>query len=145
MSRAIKQRDSHKCQFPGCCQTRNLQIHHIKHWADSGETSLENGVTICAFHHMLLHEGGYSIERTEHSEPQLDEQFEQQCHHGDVAQFEFEKQLRADRSLFDAKRQLMPQRYRVLEGKGRKVSHYTRSSIHPTRIECREAVGWYVR
>jgi len=47
MERAIKDRDQH-CVWPGCTQSRHLHIHHIKHWADGGATSVEtlNGLTI---------------------------------------------------------------------------------------------------
>jgi len=31
--------------------------HHVKHWAQGGETSLCNLVSLCRFHHRLLHEG----------------------------------------------------------------------------------------
>ncbi|MBP9116357.1 MAG: HNH endonuclease, partial [Acidimicrobiia bacterium] len=29
--------------------------HHIKHWIDGGETSIENLVLICRHHHRKLH------------------------------------------------------------------------------------------
>ncbi len=60
--RAIVARDRH-CQFPGCTQHHHLQIHHIDHWANGGETSVENGICLCHHHHALVHEGGYIIER----------------------------------------------------------------------------------
>jgi hypothetical protein len=31
--------------------------HHVQHWAQGGETSLSNLVSLCRFHHRLLHEG----------------------------------------------------------------------------------------
>jgi hypothetical protein len=31
--------------------------HHVQHWAQGGETKLSNLVTLCRFHHRLLHEG----------------------------------------------------------------------------------------
>ena len=62
MSRAIVARDCH-CQFPGCSARRHLHIHHIKYWADGGETSIDNGVTLCGFHHRLVHERQYVVER----------------------------------------------------------------------------------
>ena len=37
--------------------------HHIQHWANGGETSLENLTLLCTYHHRLLHEGGFSIGR----------------------------------------------------------------------------------
>jgi hypothetical protein len=63
VSRAIKHRDGH-CQFPGCCGTRHLQLHHLKHWADGGETSVQNGAALCGFHHRLMHERRYTMEKT---------------------------------------------------------------------------------
>jgi len=46
MSRALEIRDG-GCQFPGCCESRYVEGHHIKHWADGGETKLDNLVTLC--------------------------------------------------------------------------------------------------
>lgn len=51
------------CRFPGCTHTRFLHGHHIQHWAQQGETSLENLVTLCSFHHTLVHEGGFTVAR----------------------------------------------------------------------------------
>ncbi len=62
MRRAILTRDRH-CQFPGCHSHRFLQIHHIQHWADGGETSVDNGVCLCQFHHQLIHSGQFEIRR----------------------------------------------------------------------------------
>ncbi len=47
----------------GCTHEQFLHAHHIQHWSRQGETSLTNLVTICSFHHTLLHEGGYSVRR----------------------------------------------------------------------------------
>lgn len=63
ISRAIHARDCH-CQFPGCSATRHLHLHHLKHWADGGETSVDGGVALCGFHHRLIHERRYSVEKT---------------------------------------------------------------------------------
>lgn len=49
------------CRFPGCDRSRFVHAHHIKHWADGGETSLDNLVTLCFEHHRLVHEGGYGV------------------------------------------------------------------------------------
>ena len=61
--RALERRDG-GCRFPGCTAHRFVDGHHIRHWADGGETSLENLVLVCGHHHRLLHEGGYHVERT---------------------------------------------------------------------------------
>ncbi|MCP3670489.1 MAG: DUF222 domain-containing protein, partial [Gammaproteobacteria bacterium] len=49
------------CQYPGCCSTNFLDAHHIKHWADGGETNLDNLVILCRKHHRDLHKGEVSI------------------------------------------------------------------------------------
>jgi hypothetical protein len=38
-----------------------VEAHHIRHWADGGETKLSNLVELCGRHHRLLHEGGYHL------------------------------------------------------------------------------------
>ncbi|MEX0706754.1 MAG: DUF222 domain-containing protein [Woeseia sp.] len=59
--RALTARDV-GCRFPGCTNTRFVDGHHVKHWADGGETSLENLVLLCRHHHRLVHEGGFRCE-----------------------------------------------------------------------------------
>ena len=58
--RALKRRD-HGCRFPGCTCSRFVDAHHIVHWADGGETSLNNLVLLCRRHHRLVHEGGFGV------------------------------------------------------------------------------------
>jgi len=58
--RALSLRDR-TCRFPGCCESRYVDAHHIRHWADGGETSLDNLVTLCRYHHRQLHAGSFSI------------------------------------------------------------------------------------
>jgi hypothetical protein len=58
--RALKQRDT-GCRFPGCTCTRFVDAHHIRHWADGGETSMDNLTLLCRHHHRLVHEGGFRI------------------------------------------------------------------------------------
>ena len=59
--RALTARDG-GCRFPGCTNTRFVDGHHVRHWADGGETSLENLVLLCRHHHRLVHEGGFRCE-----------------------------------------------------------------------------------
>jgi hypothetical protein len=59
--RALLGRDKH-CRWPGCRLTVFLIPHHIKHWAEGGETRISNLVLACHHHHTLLHEGGFGIE-----------------------------------------------------------------------------------
>jgi hypothetical protein len=58
--RALSVRDE-TCRFPGCCESKYVDAHHIKHWAEGGETSLDNLVTLCRYHHRALHQGKFSI------------------------------------------------------------------------------------
>ncbi|MDB3935435.1 HNH endonuclease [Granulosicoccus sp.] len=118
-SRGIKERDQH-CRFPGCTRAHNLENHHVIHWANGGHTRVSNGVALCPYHHSLVHEGGYTIERVSDSEQRMDEQFEQQRHAEDVSLFDFERELRNNRESFDTVRKLSPTRfsYRVLNAQG---------------------------
>ena len=60
--RALSSRDR-GCRFPGCPATHRLHGHHVKHWADGGETSLDNLILLCPTHHRLVHEGGFDVQR----------------------------------------------------------------------------------
>ena len=64
--RALTARDE-GCRFPGC-GLQHCEAHHLKHWANGGETSLDNLVLLCRRHHRAVHEEGYRIERGEDGE-----------------------------------------------------------------------------
>jgi len=49
------------CRFPGCTCSRFVDAHHINHWADGGETSMNNLVLLCRRHHRLVHEEGFGV------------------------------------------------------------------------------------
>jgi len=68
--RALKRRD-HGCRFPGCTAHKYVDAHHIQHWADGGETRLDNLVLLCRHHHRLVHEGGYGVRMTEQGIPEF--------------------------------------------------------------------------
>jgi hypothetical protein len=58
--RLIEDRDR-GCVFPGCTATRFLEVHHLDHWADGGNTDLDRQVCLCPHHHDAHHRGEYSI------------------------------------------------------------------------------------
>lgn len=60
LRRMLNARDQ-GCRFPGCCNRRYIDIHHVKHWANGGETRPSNLVSLCRFHHHAVHEGGIQI------------------------------------------------------------------------------------
>lgn len=64
MSHALRIRDG-GCRYPSCTQKQHTDSHHIRHWADGGETKMDNLATLCRFHHGLLHKGEYRIHRDE--------------------------------------------------------------------------------
>ncbi len=59
--RALHRRDG-GCRFPGCTCTRFVDAHHIIHWADGGETSMNNLMLLCRRHHRLVHEEGFGVQ-----------------------------------------------------------------------------------
>ena len=60
LRRALAFRDR-TCRFPGC-GVRACDGHHVKHWADGGETRLDNLLLLCRRHHRAVHEEGYRVE-----------------------------------------------------------------------------------
>ena len=50
LRRALDARDK-GCRYPGCTHRRYVDGHHVRHWADGGETKLSNLVSLCRFHH----------------------------------------------------------------------------------------------
>jgi len=58
--RALRRRDN-GCRFPGCTCNRFVDAHHILHWADGGETKMNNLVLLCRRHHRLVHEEGFGV------------------------------------------------------------------------------------
>ena len=58
--RALELRDT-GCRFPGCTARHYVDAHHVRHWADGGDTKLDNLLLLCRHHHRLVHEGGYGL------------------------------------------------------------------------------------
>ena len=57
--RALEERDR-GCRFPGCA-SRFTEAHHVRHWADGGETRLSNLLLLCRRHHRAVHEGRVKV------------------------------------------------------------------------------------
>ncbi|MFN8034421.1 MAG: DUF222 domain-containing protein [Acidimicrobiia bacterium] len=56
LRRALIARDG-GCSIAGCDRPHQwCDAHHIVHWADGGETTLENTVLLCRRHHTQVHE-----------------------------------------------------------------------------------------
>ncbi|WP_081902028.1 HNH endonuclease signature motif containing protein [Lentzea aerocolonigenes] len=50
------------CAFPGCGRPpRQCDAHHIKHWANGGDTSVDNAVLLCRHHHTLIHQSEWEV------------------------------------------------------------------------------------
>jgi Domain of unknown function (DUF222)/HNH endonuclease len=62
MLRQLRHRDD-TCRFPGCAARRFTQAHHIIWWSRGGRTELDNLILVCTFHHRLVHEHGWSIQK----------------------------------------------------------------------------------
>ena len=58
--RIVKRRDR-GCRVPGCTSDRFLEVHHIIHWLDDGETDTCNLICLCSHHHRLHHTGALGI------------------------------------------------------------------------------------
>jgi hypothetical protein len=57
LRRAVEQRDWH-CVFAGChAPSYWCDVHHLVHWADDGDTCLENSALLCERHHTKVHHG----------------------------------------------------------------------------------------
>ena len=70
LKRALHRRDV-TCTYPGCTHRIFLEGHHIKHWADGGETSLQNTALLCSLHHRYVHEYRYTIELGDDQRPRF--------------------------------------------------------------------------
>jgi hypothetical protein len=65
LRRAVEQRDWH-CVFAGChAPSFWCDVHHLVHWADDGETCLENLALLCERHHTKVHHG-FTVVRDPH-------------------------------------------------------------------------------
>ncbi|WP_394613463.1 DUF222 domain-containing protein [Lentzea sp. JNUCC 0626] len=54
------------CAFPGCTRPpKHCEAHHIRFWADGGETNAANLVLLCRRHHDLAHHSQWQIQMFE--------------------------------------------------------------------------------
>lgn len=61
---AMIARDGDHCPWPWCERpVWWTDGHHIRHWARGGRTTVANGALPCEGHHLLLHEGHWTLER----------------------------------------------------------------------------------
>ena len=56
LRRLVEHRDG-GCRVPGCDRTTHLQVHHIVHWEDHGQTVTDNLICLCSHHHRQHHQG----------------------------------------------------------------------------------------
>jgi hypothetical protein len=47
------------CRAEGCDQTSGLHGHHTIRWTDGGKTDLNNGISLCPWHHATAHDPTY--------------------------------------------------------------------------------------
>jgi len=53
------------CRFGDCdTEPAMTEAHHIIPWSEGGRTDLANGILLCKFHHLLIHNNGWEIYRT---------------------------------------------------------------------------------
>ena len=59
---ALVLRDQH-CVFPGCSRLPiACDAPHITHWADGGNTSLDNLILLCRKHHTITHQPPWQVQ-----------------------------------------------------------------------------------
>ena len=100
LRRAARERDKCRCRFPGC-ESRRVDLHHIQYWSHGGHTSLDNLISLCKYHHMLVHDRGHLIAAARDGTftfyrpdgtaipaspplPQPDGAIEEDCHDADI-------------------------------------------------------------
>lgn len=60
---AIAARDG-GCRWPDCDRPPSwTEVHHPVPWSEGGGTSVENGISLCAHHHLLAHNEGWRVVR----------------------------------------------------------------------------------
>jgi hypothetical protein len=61
--RAVQLRARGHCEWPGCGKRAVFcDVHHLRHQADGGQTSVDNCVLLCQFHHdVCIHRRGWRL------------------------------------------------------------------------------------
>lgn len=65
--RFVLERDAYRCQYPDCRGRKELHVHHIVFRSHSGKkgrarsNSPQNLVTVCVFHHRMIHAGTIGV------------------------------------------------------------------------------------
>ena len=65
--RYVLERDAYRCQYPDCGARSELHVHHIRFRSRSGKkgrarsNSPENLLTLCVFHHRMVHAGTIGV------------------------------------------------------------------------------------
>ncbi|MBU2502534.1 HNH endonuclease, partial [bacterium] len=54
--RRVLARDGHRCQGPGCTNTRFLEVHHVLPRARGGTNRPDNLITLCSACHRHIHD-----------------------------------------------------------------------------------------
>jgi hypothetical protein len=60
--RAAYVRDHGRCAFPRC-RGHVVELHHITYRRHGGPGTLNNAAWLCAYHHWLVHEGTWTLQR----------------------------------------------------------------------------------
>jgi hypothetical protein len=54
------------CRFPGCDRPPSwTEAHHSIPWEEGGPTNVDDGILLCRHHHLLVHNNGWAVRRTE--------------------------------------------------------------------------------
>jgi hypothetical protein len=61
------------CVFPGCGRPPEwTDAHHVIPWSQEHRTDLAGLASLCRFHHQLIHEGGWTMTRSNDPESRID-------------------------------------------------------------------------
>ena len=52
------------CRADGCDRRTGLHTHHDTRWVDGGTTNVEDGISLCPWHHSRAHDSSYQLTKT---------------------------------------------------------------------------------